>query len=93
MYFENLLKVSVDGGPSVSTLEAYTATWTCEEFVEQDREVRFVRVTSHSPSMQAETGRVVAGEVQLGSESGKPILKVYEVTDPLIPSDMSSSYV
>ena len=78
MYFENLLKIFVDGGPSVSTLEAYTATWTCEKFLEQGREVRFARVTSisHSPSTQAETGRVVAGKVQLDSESGKPILKV-----------------
>ena len=44
--------------------------------MEQGREVRFARVTSHSPSTQAETGRVVAGKVQLDSESGKPILKV-----------------
>ena len=50
-------------------------------------------MASHSLSSQAVTGRVVASEVQLGSESGKPILKVYDVTDPLIPSDMSSSYV
>ena len=44
--------------------------------MEQDKEVRFARVTSHSLSTQAETGRVVAGEVQLDSELGKPMLKV-----------------